>query len=152
MRSVVEVWCCIINVQLSLISWFLRFQVQLLTGRELTTIERMQCGALAGLFAQTGTYPMEVVRRRMQTFGLVGQDTALSSLGEAKARDLLKPPPVGRIVKELYQEQGFRGFFKGVSMNWMKGPIAFSISFTAYDTVKILMETDSERRLRLANH
>ena len=128
----------------------LLLQIQMLTGRDLTTIERMQCGAFAGLFAQTSTYPMEVVRRRMQTFGLVGNDTALSSVGEAHARDLMKPPTIGKIIRDLYFEQGVRGFFKGVSMNWMKGPIAFSISFTAYDTVKMLMESDSERRLRLA--
>lgn len=92
---------------------------------------------------------MEVVRRRMQTFGLVGNDTALSSVGEAHARDALKLPSIGTIIRDLYQEQGVRGFFKGVSMNWMKGPIAFSISFTAYDTVKMLMETDSEKRVAL---
>jgi solute carrier family 25 protein 42 len=120
----------------------------MLTGRDLTTIERMQCGAFAGLFAQTSTYPLEVVRRRMQTIGLVGNDTALSSVGDPQARIFAKLPSIGSIIRDLYHEQGVRGFFKGVSMNWMKGPIAFSISFTAYDTVQMFMESDSERRLR----
>jgi hypothetical protein len=84
----------------------------------------------------------------MQTIGLVGSDTALMSVGETKTGSL-KPPSIGKIIRDLYQEQGLRGFFKGVTMNWMRGPIAFSISFTAYETVQILLESDSERKMRL---
>mmetsp|Transcript_34540 Transcript_34540/g.53027 ORF Transcript_34540/g.53027 Transcript_34540/m.53027 type:complete len:83 (+) Transcript_34540:893-1141(+) len=43
----------------------------------------------------------------------------------------------------LYKKEGIVGFFKGVSMNWIKGPIAFSISFTSYDLVRSLMESDN---------
>ena len=134
-----------------------------MTHRDLTTIERMQCGALSGLFAQTITYPLEVTRRRMQTIGIVatsGKDAAVDVVGkghsynpqaESAIRTVTpsKPPTMGAIVKELYQEQGFRGFFKGVSLNWFKGPIAFSISFTTFDIVQSFLETPEERRQRL---
>ena len=112
------------------------------------TIERLQCGAFAGLIAQTVTYPIEVTRRRMQTIGLVGQDTALGSLGcPTKALD--RPPTLVSTVCSLYQEQGLNGFFKGVSLNWIKGPIAFSISFTMFDLVQGLLESEAERAQRL---
>jgi solute carrier family 25 protein 42 len=134
-----------------------------LTGRDLTTIERMQCGALSGLFAQTITYPLEVTRRRMQTIGIVatsGSDAAVGALGGSKSkaghvetaiRTLHPdhPPTMGMIMRELYAEQGYRGFFKGVTMNYLKGPIAFSISFTAFDIIQSLTETKDERQLRL---
>jgi solute carrier family 25 protein 42 len=114
----------------------------------------MQCGAFAGLVAQTVTYPIEVTRRRMQTLGIIQADTALDSLGEANAKSLCplstRPPTLTETIQSLYKEQGVRGFYKGVSMNWMKGPIAFSISFTTFDTLKEFLETDNERSIRLS--
>lgn len=123
----------------------------------------MQCGALSGLLAQTLTYPLEVTRRRMQTIGIVatcGKDAAVDLVGaghslnptaETAIRTIVpnKPPTMGAIVRELYQEQGIRGFFKGVSLNWFKGPIAFSISFTTFDTLQNFLQTEAERRQRL---
>jgi hypothetical protein len=118
--------------------------------REPTTIERMQCGAISGLFAQTITYPLEVTRRRMQTMGFVkGKDAAMSALGMGGELATGDHSMVST-MRHLFHEQGLRGFFKGVSMNWIKGPIAFSISFTTFDNVQGLMETESERLHRLS--
>jgi solute carrier family 25 protein 42 len=95
-------------------------------------MERIQCGAFAGLIAQTLTYPIEVTRRRMQTIGMCN-DSALSALGveQGRAPTPAKPqlPSMTNTVAQLDQEQGVRGFFKGVSMNWMKGPVAFAIKW-----------------------
>jgi solute carrier family 25, member 42 len=134
-------------------------QIQHVTGRDVTTLERLECGAVAGLFAQTLTYPIEVTRRRMQTLGLVGNDTAFGnvgvtangSVGGAGAADssMKRPPNLAQTIRHLYAEQGVRGFFKGVSVNWAKGPIAFGISFTMFDTVQHFLETPAERALRL---
>jgi hypothetical protein len=127
-----------------------------MTGRDVTTVERLQCGAVAGLFAQTLTYPAEVTRRRMQTLGLVGNDTAFGNVGvaasAASSGAQQRPPNLVQTVRLLYAEQGIRGFFKGVSVNWAKGPIAFSISFTMFDTVQHFLETPAERALRLPRH
>ena len=119
-----------------------------MTGRDLTTIERMQCGAISGLFAQTMTYPLEVPRRRMQTLGIVGTDTAFGNLG-VQEKASASPPTLLCTIRNLYHEQGLRGFYKGVSMNWMKGPVAFSISFTAYDTVKGMLIKESDNPFRV---
>jgi Mitochondrial carrier protein len=137
------------------------------TGRDLTTIERMICGAVAGLVAQTLTYPIEVTRRRMQTVEIMGKDTAFDSLVTASTKEpcplkgipnirislsqqqLPPPPTIMNTIRHLYLEQGIRGFYKGVLMNWMKGPVAFSISFTAYDTMQALFLSKEERAHRL---
>jgi hypothetical protein len=115
----------------------------------------MQCGAFAGLVAQTLTYPIELIRRRMQTIGLVGthNDTALGSIANGQQASKqwaqkMKPPSLTSAVQDVHQEQGIRGFFKGVSMNWVKGPLAFSVSFTAFDSIQKLLETPEEREQR----
>jgi hypothetical protein len=136
-----------------------------MTGRDLTTVERMECGAFAGLFAQSIAYPIEVTRRRMQTAGLTHQsncsDTALDAVKSITTTTTSQQPPkkavtvqlshrpkLIEIIKELYAEQGVRGFYKGVSMNWIKGPVAFSISFTMFDIVQSFMESPAEQELR----
>ncbi|KAL7451274.1 hypothetical protein ACHAWC_003097 [Mediolabrus comicus] len=183
--------------------------------REPTTIERLQCGALSGLFAQTLTYPLEVTRRRMQTIGIVptsgSESASINFMGVSKIKPCVdelpssatssssattnpsitssssqvsstttatsasssttnattttpsqlksttahrhKPPSMITTMAHLLEEQGLRGFFKGVSMNWIKGPVAFSISFTAFDTIQgwIEMESEKEERHRLTS-
>jgi len=120
--------------------------------REPTTIEKMVCGALSGLVAQSLTYPLEIVRRRMQTHGRISSSMSnhlsLSSnknkiatsakpiLSQQSFNEVNNSITMGKIITRLYTEEGVAGFFKGLTMNWMKGPIAFSISFTTYDIVK----------------
>jgi len=125
--------------------------IQNMTGREVTTIEKMQCGALSGLFAQTSTYPLEVTRRRIQTIGIAdGKDTVVGILGLGHANQNKGGGETSMIfvMRQVYKEQGIGGLFKGVSLNWMKGPIAFSISFTTFDYVQGLISTDSEKITR----
>uniref|UniRef100_A0A672HKI6 Mitochondrial coenzyme A transporter SLC25A42 n=1 Tax=Salarias fasciatus TaxID=181472 RepID=A0A672HKI6_SALFA len=86
--------------------------------------ERLAFGACAGLIGQSASYPLDVVRRRMQTAGVTGH-TYGTILGT---------------MREIVSEEGFvRGLYKGLSMNWVKGPIAVGISFTTFDLTQILL-------------
>lgn len=88
------------------------------------TYERLAFGACAGLIGQSVSYPLDVVRRRMQTAGVTGHTygTILSTM------------------QEIVTEEGvIRGLYKGLSMNWVKGPIAVGISFTTFDLTQILL-------------
>lgn len=86
--------------------------------------ERLVFGACAGLIGQSASYPLDVVRRRMQTAGVTGH-TYGTILGT---------------MREIVTEEGvIRGLYKGLSMNWVKGPIAVGISFTTFDLTQILL-------------
>lgn len=77
-------------------------------------LERMAFGALAGLLGQTAAYPLDVVRRRMQT--------SATKLGMIET-----------IVYVLRNPNPVRSMYRGLSLNWVKGPISVGISFTTFD-------------------
>ncbi|CAF0845497.1 unnamed protein product [Rotaria sordida] len=89
--------------------------------RPITTTERMVFGAISGLIGQTASYPFDVVRRRLQTAAVIRPDER--SLGAIAT------------TRKIIREEGITcGLYKGVTMNWLKGPISMttniSLSFT----------------------
>lgn len=86
--------------------------------------ERLAFGACAGLIGQSASYPLDVVRRRMQTAGVTG--SSYSTI-------------MGTMCEIVTQEGVIRGLYKGLSMNWVKGPIAVGISFTTFDVTHNLL-------------
>ncbi|KAB1260103.1 Mitochondrial coenzyme A transporter SLC25A42 [Camelus dromedarius] len=81
-------------------------------------------GACAGLIGQSASYPLDVVRRRMQTAGVTGHQRT----------------SIVRTMHTIVGEEGVvRGPHKGLSRNWLKGPIAVGISFTTFDLLQILL-------------
>ena len=62
-------------------------------------------GGLAGLVAQTSSYPIEVVRRRMQVGGAIGNKEMQSAWETAR---------------NIYSTAGIRGFYVGLSIGYIK--------------------------------
>lgn len=103
------------------VSFFLNIFLSDKIGETAPTGMNLIFGAISGILSQTTSYPLDLVRRRMQTSAITGHkcDSIISTL------------------VQIYREGGiFKGCFKGLSMNWIKGPIAVGISFATYDHVK----------------
>ena len=47
-----------------------------------------------------------------------------------------------RAAKYIVKKESWRGLFKGLSVNWMRSPIATGLSLTAYDALKELMDVE----------
>eukprot|EP01130_Rhizamoeba_saxonica_P018463 TRINITY_DN924_c0_g1_i2.p1 TRINITY_DN924_c0_g1~~TRINITY_DN924_c0_g1_i2.p1 ORF type:complete len:203 (-),score=32.99 TRINITY_DN924_c0_g1_i2:112-720(-) len=86
----------------------------------------MICGALAGLGAQTITFPGDTVRRRMMTNGLGG-----------KARQYKNSIDC---CKQIVMKEGWRAFFYGVKPNIVRCIPGASIQFATYETIKQFLE------------
>ncbi|KAL6452661.1 LEU5 Mitochondrial carrier protein LEU5 [Candida maltosa Xu316] len=78
-------------------------------------------GGLAGLCSQTAAYPFEVIRRRMQVGGAVNNGQFLSFKNTARL---------------IYRENGFQGFFVGLSIGYIKVVPMVACSFFVYERMK----------------
>ncbi|KIH61746.1 hypothetical protein ANCDUO_07976 [Ancylostoma duodenale] len=96
----------------------------------------MLFGAFAGLIGQSSSYPLDIVRRRMQTGRLQPGDGVLRSLITIYKNALFALTSLLLILFPLFSEGLKRGLYKGLSMNWVKGPIAVGVSFTTYEYIR----------------
>lgn len=91
------------------------------TENEMPTLHKLCAGAVAGFLAQTVTYPLHVVRRRMQVHG----GGSLNGMGGVKG---LKYTGMLHGLFSIYKTEGVKnGLFKGVGLTWIKGPIAAAV-------------------------
>lgn len=87
-------------------------------------------GALAGTLAQTISYPLDLVRRRLQVQGFSSD----ISFGDKHYRG------VTDAFKTIYKEEGVIGFYRGLVPNFIKVVPAISVSFYVYETMKQLLK------------
>ncbi|KAF2162669.1 hypothetical protein M409DRAFT_58084 [Zasmidium cellare ATCC 36951] len=84
---------------------------------ELTT------GAVAGFVSQTVSYPLEVIRRRMQVGGVVGDGHRLTMI---------------EVARTIRHERGWRGFFVGLGIGYVKIIPLAATSFYVYERMKVV--------------
>lgn len=108
-----------------------------LTGREgsarprrtqLTAPAELTSGAIAGLVSQTASYPFEVLRRRMQVGGAVGDGHRLK---------------IAETAKTIWLERSWKGFFVGLTIGYVKVVPMVAVSFYVYGRGKWWLGIDS---------
>lgn len=81
-------------------------------------------GGIAGLVSQTASYPLEVIRRRMQVGGAVGDGHRLR---------------IGETARRIWGEKGLRGFWVGLSIGYLKVVPMAAVSFFVYERGKLVL-------------
>lgn len=95
------------------------------TGHETPTpMADLAIGALSGAVAQTASYPFEVMRRRMQVGGITRPDRWLQW---------------GETANAIWQARGWRGFYVGLSIGYLKVIPMTAVSFTVWQGGKRLL-------------
>lgn len=79
-------------------------------------------GGVAGLVSQTSSYPLEVVRRRMQVAGAVGDGHRLR---------------IAETAALIIKERGIPGFFVGLTIGYVKVVPLAAVSFYTYERLKL---------------
>ncbi len=97
-----------------------------LSEAQLKPWQRMGAGLIAGLLAQTAVYPLDVVRRRMQT----ASTTIYTSTYHA--------------LTTIAREEGVRGgLYRGLTLNYLKTMPNVAIYMSLYDIVKMRLVDSS---------
>jgi hypothetical protein len=115
-------------------------------------------GGCAGLVAQTLTYPLDIIRRRMQVSGLAStgaprgvhggvefgaRSSALGRAAELDSKNLWRGGGVRGgmfgTARGIIQQHGWLGLFRGVHINYIKVTPATAVGFTVYDQMKTFL-------------
>ena len=94
---------------------------------QLSAPAELTSGAIAGLVSQTASYPLEVIRRRMQVGGAVGDGHRLT---------------IAETARRIFLERGWRGFFVGLSIGYIKVVPMSATSFYVWERGKWVLGID----------
>ncbi|KAH9613090.1 hypothetical protein KSS87_001478 [Heliosperma pusillum] len=90
-----------------------------------TMMVSLTCGSLSGIASSTATFPLDLVRRRMQLEGAAGQarvyKSGLSAFGH------------------IFRMEGLRGLYRGILPEYYKVVPGVGIAFMTYETLKSLL-------------
>lgn len=82
----------------------------------------LSCGATSSICGQVVSYPLALMRTKLQSQGLPGRE------GEKEG--------LGVMVRKIWKKNGWKGFYMGIIPNFMKSVPAISISYAIFERVK----------------
>ncbi|KAL6627466.1 hypothetical protein ACP70R_031192 [Stipagrostis hirtigluma subsp. patula] len=106
----------------------------LLEPHDSTAVVSLFSGSLSGIASSTATFPLDLVKRRMQLQGAAGTAAVYKST-------------ITGTIREIFQREGLRGFYRGIAPEYLKVVPSVGIAFMTYETLKSLlssMDTDDE--------
>jgi solute carrier family 25 phosphate transporter 23/24/25/41 len=96
-----------------------------------TVIESLMYGAVAGATAQTATYPIDLLRRRLQLQGIGGQPILYTGPFHA--------------LRTIVRDEGITALYRGMIPCYLKVVPAISISFCTYELMRLVLGIESRK-------
>ncbi|XP_039715654.1 mitochondrial thiamine pyrophosphate carrier isoform X4 [Pteropus medius] len=94
-------------------------------GKKNGNLKNLLCGSGAGVISKTLTYPLDLFKKRLQVGGF---EQARVTFGQVRSyRGLLD------CAKQVLQEEGARGFYKGLSPSLLKAALSTGLVFFWYE-------------------
>lgn len=87
---------------------------------------KLACGAAAGTASQTVTFPLDVIRRRLQLQGSHGMPAVYANSFDC--------------AKQIVAKEGARGLFRGCLANVLRAGPNVAVQFAAYDYLKVWLK------------
>lgn len=87
-----------------------------------SSLTLLYCGSISSICGQVVSYPLALIRTKLQSQGLPGRQKEYDGLVDC-ARKILK-------------NDGFLGYYKGIIPNFMKSVPAVAISYTVFENCK----------------
>jgi len=95
----------------------------------MTTSSSLVCGAAAGFCSSTLTFPLDLIRRRVQVSHRHSAGPHPSATSEYLA-----------VWRQVYMANGLRGFYAGIMTEYAKVLPGMAIAFTVYEGTKELLK------------
>ncbi|XP_011744825.2 mitochondrial adenyl nucleotide antiporter SLC25A23 isoform X8 [Macaca nemestrina] len=90
----------------------------------------LACGTISSTCGQIASYPLALVRTRMQAQASIEGGPQLSMLG---------------LLRHILSQEGMRGLYRGIAPNFMKVIPAVSISYVVYENMKQALGVTSRK-------
>ncbi|MBA0651057.1 hypothetical protein Goklo_018427 [Gossypium klotzschianum] len=106
----------------------LRSYWQLQRPDDSTIMVSLACGSLSGIASSTATFPIDLVRRRMQLEGAAGRARVYKT-------------GLAGTVRHIIHSEGLRGLYRGILPEYYKVVPGVGIVFMTYETLKMLLSS-----------
>ncbi|GAB7341194.1 hypothetical protein MBLNU457_7483t2 [Dothideomycetes sp. NU457] len=107
-------------------------------GSPLNPLQRLSCGAIAGITSVTFTYPLDIVRTRLSI-----QSASFEGLAKAEAGKKL--PGMGQLLKKMYVEEGgISALYRGIIPTVAGVAPYVGLNFMIYESVRQYFTPEGE--------
>ncbi|MBA0857776.1 hypothetical protein Goshw_017018 [Gossypium schwendimanii] len=106
----------------------LRSYWQLQRPDDSTIMVSLACGSLSGIASSTATFPIDLVRRRMQLEGAAGRARVYKT-------------GLAGTFRHIIHSEGLRGLYRGILPEYYKVVPGVGIVFMTYETLKMLLSS-----------